>query len=250
MRRGTRVADGRDGTATVPEAGLRRGFGALAVLGVVLVGAAVFGLLYTAFATLTSVLLFGWLLLIGGAVGLVHAVLGRKGNFFWLGAAVAALNIAAGLVMIARPDEAAEALTLFAALLFLSAGAFRLVGGVVVRGPQFGWTLALGALDLVIGVLVLKEWPSSSRYALGVFFSLALLFDGLALVSIGVGGRRVIGMVDDARRAAEPEPGTQPEPQPGAAAEPGPAPAPGSGGAPWPDLEKPAPPAQSDQQTG
>ena len=138
-RRGEQEPEPEPGQAaavvTGPERRLRRGFGVLALLGVVLVGAAVFGLLYTAFATLTSVLLFGWLLLIGGAVGLVHAVLARDGNFFWLGTAVAALNIAAGAVMVVRSEAAAEGLTLFAALLFLSAGAFRLVGGVVVRGP-------------------------------------------------------------------------------------------------------------------
>ncbi|MDH6136198.1 uncharacterized membrane protein HdeD (DUF308 family) [Kitasatospora sp. MAA4] len=189
------------GAATAPERRLRRGFGVLALLGVVLVGAAVFGLLYTAFATLTSVLLFGWLLLIGGSVGLAHAVLARDGNFFWLGTSVAALNIAAGAVMVVRPEAAAEGLTLFAALLFLSAGAFRLVGGVVVRGPQLGWTLLLGALDLVIGILVLGNWPSSSRYTLGLYFSLSLLFDGLALIGTGVAARRVIGMVGEARAA-------------------------------------------------
>lgn len=190
-----------------PERGLARRFGVLAALGVVLVAAAVFGLLYTAFATLTGVLVFGWLLLIGGAVGLVHSVVGRAGNYFWLGAAVAALNIAAGVVMLVRPDAAADGLALFAALLFLSAGTYRLVGGLAVRGQQFGWTLTLGVLDLVLGILVLGHWPSSSRYTLGLFFSLSLLFDGLALVGFGIGGRRVIGMVDEARRAAAVEGG-------------------------------------------
>ncbi|GAA4993376.1 hypothetical protein GCM10025734_22350 [Kitasatospora paranensis] len=186
-----------------PERGLRRSFGVLVGLGVLLVGVAVVGLLYTAFATLTGMLLFGWLLLIGGAVGLVHAVLGRKGNFFWLGAAVAALNIAAGVVLVVRPEADPEGLTLFAALLFLSAGTFRLVGGLAVRGPQVGWTLLLGALDLLLGVLVLAQWPSGSRYTLGLYFSLWLLFDGLGLIAVGAGGRQVIGMVGEARAAAE-----------------------------------------------
>lgn len=202
-RRGGRSGGRSGGTA---ERELVRGFGVLVVLGVVLVGAAVFGLLYTAFAAVTGVLLFGWLLLIGGVAGLVHAVLARRANYFWLGAAVGALNIAAGVVMIWRPDAAAEGLTLFAALLFLSAGTYRVVGGLAVRGPQFGWTLLLGVLDLIIGLLVLAEWPSDSLYTLGLFFSLALLFDGLGLISIGVGARRVIDMVGEARKAEEQAP--------------------------------------------
>ncbi|PRH77803.1 HDED protein [Streptomyces solincola] len=167
----------------------------LAVLGAVLVVGGLVGLFYTAFATLTSMLLFGWLLLVGGFVGLLHAVESRKEGYFWLAVVVAALNIAAGAVVIRHPVESAEALTMFAALLFLTGGVFRLVGSVVVRGPQFGWTLLQGAFGLLLGLLVLFEWPSSSLYVLGTFFSLALLFDGLGLLAIGVGGRRIVHMV-------------------------------------------------------
>jgi uncharacterized membrane protein HdeD (DUF308 family) len=117
---------------------LSRGFGWLAALGVILVLAGLVGLIYTGVATLTSMLLFGWLLLIGGAVGLLHAIQARGTNFFWLGVVVAALNIAAGVVVIRRPEAAAEALTMFAALLFLTGGVFRLAGSLVVRGTQFG----------------------------------------------------------------------------------------------------------------
>ncbi|MCS0638011.1 HdeD family acid-resistance protein [Streptomyces sp. LP05-1] len=174
---------------------LRRSFGVLALLGAILVLGGLIGLVYTGVATLTSMILFGWLLLIGGVVGLVHAVQSRGEGYFWLAVVVAALNIAAGVVVIRHPVESAEALTMFAALLFLTGGVFRLVGSVVVRGPQFGWTLLQGAFGLLLGVLVLAEWPGSSLYVLGTFFSLALLFDGLGLIATGVGGRRIVSLV-------------------------------------------------------
>lgn len=176
---------------------LSRSFGGLALLGALLVVAGLVGLVYTGVATLTSMLLFGWLLLTGGLVGLLHAVQARGTNYFWLGVVVAALNIAAGVVVIRHPDGTAEALTMFAALLFLTGGVFRLAGSVVVRGPQFGWTLLQGAFGLLLGLLVLFDWPHSSLYVLGCFFSLALLFDGLGLIAIGVGGRRIVSLVSD-----------------------------------------------------
>ncbi|KUL48344.1 HDED protein [Streptomyces sp. NRRL F-4489] len=175
---------------------LGRGFGLLAVLGIVLALAGIVGLVYVGVATLTTMLLFGWLLLIGGVVGLVHAVQSRGSGFFWLAAIVAALNIAAGVVVLRRPDASAAALTMFAALLFLTGGLFRLAGAVVVRGPQFGWTLLQGVIGILLGILVLANWPHSSLYVIGCFFSLALLFDGLGLFAMGVGGRRVVGMVE------------------------------------------------------
>ncbi|MFD4989123.1 HdeD family acid-resistance protein [Streptomyces sp. NPDC058374] len=176
---------------------LNRGFGWLAFLGVVLLVAGAVGLVYAGLATLTSMLLFGWLLLIGGVVGLLHAVQSRGSHYFWLAAVVAALNIAAGVVILRSPDVAAEALTMFAALLFLTGGLFRLAGSLVVRGPQFGWTLLQGLFGLVLGALVLAEWPSSSQYVIGTFFSLSLLFDGLSLISTGMGGRGVVSDLAD-----------------------------------------------------
>ncbi|MGW3682841.1 HdeD family acid-resistance protein [Streptomyces prasinus] len=178
-------------------AGLRNGFSRLAALGVILVVAGLIGLVHTAVATLTTMVLFGWLLLIGGAVSLLQAVQARHSNFFWLAVIVAALNIAAGVVVLRTPEAAAEALTMFAALLFLTGGLFRLVGSVVVRGPQFGVTLLQGALGLLLGILVLATWPSSSQYVIGAFLSLTLLFDGLGLIATGYGGRRIVGMVSD-----------------------------------------------------
>ncbi|MFD7433630.1 HdeD family acid-resistance protein [Streptomyces sp. NPDC059861] len=196
-------------TAKDEKAKLRRGFGRLVALGVLLVLGGLVGLVYTGVATLTSMLLFGWLLLIGGVVGLLHAIEGRGSNFFWLAAIVAALNIAAGVVILKSPEAAADALAMFAALLFLTAGLFRLVGALVVRGAQFGWTLLLGAFDLLLGVAVLGSWPSSSQYVIGTFISLALLFDGLGLIATGFGGRRVVGMVEDATGADEGTQGAQ-----------------------------------------
>jgi uncharacterized membrane protein HdeD (DUF308 family) len=188
---------------------LSRDFGWLAALGVILVLAGLVGLVYTGVATLTSMILFGWLLLIGGVVGLLHAVQARGSNFFWLGVVVAALNIAAGVVVIVRPEAAAAALTMFAALLFLTGGVFRLAGSLVVRGPQFGWTLVQGAFGLLLGILVLASWPSSSKYVIGCFFSLGLLFDGLGLVATGFGGRKIVGMVTEQQEAVTKP--TQPE---------------------------------------
>lgn len=207
MARSKDAGDARQTTDSPAAQGARlsRSFGWLALLGGILAVAGLVGLVYTGLATLTSMLLFGWLLLIGGFVGLLHAVQSRGSNFFWLGVVVAALNLAAGVVVIRRPEVAAEALTMFAALLFLTGGVFRLVGSLVVRGPQFGWTLVQGAFGLLLGILVLGGWPSDSQYVIGCFFSLSLLFDGLGLIATGLGGRRIVSLVqpEEASKAEE-----------------------------------------------
>ncbi|MEU2452928.1 DUF308 domain-containing protein [Streptomyces sp. NPDC012765] len=167
----------------------------MTALGVLLVLAGLVGLVYTGLATLTSMFLFGWLLLIGGVVGLLQAVQARRSNYFWLAVVVAAINLAAGFVILRRPGASAEALTMFAALLFLTGGVFRLVGALVVRGSHFGLAIVQGAFGILLGFLILSGWPGNSLYVIGTFFSLALLFDGLSLVAMGMGSRRILGLV-------------------------------------------------------
>ncbi|MFE5810531.1 HdeD family acid-resistance protein [Streptomyces sp. NPDC056491] len=176
---------------------LSRSFAMMTGLGVVLVLAGLVGLVYTGLATLTTMFLFGWLLLIGGVVGLLQAVQSRKSNYFWLAVVVAAINLAAGFVILRRPEASAEALTMFAALLFLIGGLFRLVGALVVRGSHFGLAVVQGAFGILLGFLILSNWPGNSLYVIGTFFSLALLFDGLSLVAMGMGSRRILGLVKE-----------------------------------------------------
>ncbi|MFD8979986.1 HdeD family acid-resistance protein [Streptomyces sp. NPDC059564] len=200
--------DRSDRTAPQPQQEkkeLKRGYGLLALLGVILVIAGLVGLVYTGVATLTSMVLFGWLLLIGGVVGLAQAVLSRGSNYFWLAVIVAAIDLAAGFVILRRPEASAEALTMFAALLFLTGGVFRLVGALVVRGANFGPALVQGAFGILLGVLILSSWPGSSLYVIGTFFSLALLFDGLSLVVMGMGARRILGLVREDEGASGPK---------------------------------------------
>ncbi|MCX4806871.1 HdeD family acid-resistance protein [Streptomyces sp. NBC_01214] len=174
---------------------LNRSFALMTALGVLLALAGLVGLVYTAVATLTSMFLFGWLLLIGGVVGLLQAVQWRRSNYFWLAVIVAAINLAAGFVILRRPEASAEALTMFAALLFLTGGVFRLVGALVVRGANVGLAVVQGAFGILLGFLILSNWPGNSLYVIGTFFSLALLFDGLSLVAMGMGSRRILGLV-------------------------------------------------------
>jgi uncharacterized membrane protein HdeD (DUF308 family) len=190
----TKTAAGA-GTGRHRRSGRGFGCGLSVALGTVLVLAGIVGLIYTATVTLTGMSPFGWLLSIGGVVGLVQAIRARKENAFWLVVAVCALDIAAGVILLRRPEVAAATLTLFAALLLLGAGMFRVVGGVAGLSARTIGTIVVGVADLVLGLLVLAEWPSNSRYAIGAFISLAVLFDGVGLVALGLTGRRIVGVV-------------------------------------------------------
>ena len=78
----------------------------LSVLGVLAVGTALSGI-----ATLVTILYFGILMLVGGGVQVVTALLARTWKGFFLHVLVGILYLVLGGLMIERPDRAARAFT-------------------------------------------------------------------------------------------------------------------------------------------
>jgi len=132
----------------------------------------------TFIATLASVKVFGVLLLVAGITEVVHAVMVRNLRGFALHLLSAVLYLIAGLFMLEDPIRAAAVLTLFLSASFLVGGFLRIVFSLVVRFPSWPWVLLNGAVDLILGVLIWREWPESSLWVIGLFVGIELLFHG------------------------------------------------------------------------
>jgi uncharacterized membrane protein HdeD (DUF308 family) len=151
----------------------------LIVVGGVAIGAA-------ALVTLTTVLVFGWLLLAGGVVEIVNAFLGRSWRGFFLHLLGGILHLIVGALMIDRPERAAEVLTLMLAAAFLVAGTFRVVGALKERFAGAGWILVNGVIAFALGVAIWKHWPESSYRVIGLFVGIDLIFEGWSWVMLGL----------------------------------------------------------------
>jgi len=46
-----------------------------------------------------------------------------------------------------------------------------------------------GALSLILGLLILAEWPVSGLYVLGLFLGVNLLFEGVSWVAMGLAAK-------------------------------------------------------------
>jgi uncharacterized membrane protein HdeD (DUF308 family) len=164
-------------------------------LGVLLILAGGLGLVYVVAATITSAILFAWLLLMAGTAALVDAWQRRGRDGFWASAITAVLNLGAGLVILWKPAESIVALTMLVAVFLLVGGMFRIVGGIAGRVPGAGWLVLHGLIDVLLAVLILADFPNSSYYVLGVFLSVSLLVDGAALVTLGSVAHRGLGRI-------------------------------------------------------
>jgi uncharacterized membrane protein HdeD (DUF308 family) len=149
--------------------------------------------------TLASMYFFGWLLIIGGVVEAVQAFWQRQwgGLIFHLLSGV--LYAVVGFMVLGNPAAGATALTLIIALFFLIAGAFRIIVSLTMRFPEWHWLLLNGAITLLLGLLIWKQWPSSALWVIGLFIGIELIFTGSAWVMLSLAARRFVSQAEVTR---------------------------------------------------
>ena len=140
-------------------------------------------------ATLLSVRVFGWLLLIAGISEVVHAIMVRQLRGFALHLLAAALYLLTGLFILEDTVRAATVLTLLLAASFIVGGFLRVVFSLVVLFPAWSWVLLNGVVDLLLGFLIWIGWPESSLSVIGLFVGIDLIFHGVGWVMLGLGVR-------------------------------------------------------------
>ncbi|MBS0578760.1 MAG: HdeD family acid-resistance protein [Proteobacteria bacterium] len=136
-------------------------------------------------ATLISVVLLGWLLLISGVLALVHAFQTRTWSGFLIYLLSALLRLFTGFMLVRFPVAGAAGITFLLALLFIGGGTFRAIGAGKLRFPRWGWAVASGLISVALGVTLLVQFPLSSLWFIGLAIGVDLIFEGTSLVALG-----------------------------------------------------------------
>jgi uncharacterized membrane protein HdeD (DUF308 family) len=121
------------------------------------------------------------------ASGLLEMAAGwDTGRHRWWAVALGTVLVVGGVLVAAWPGVTLWTLVLITALSLIVHGAGRIGVAVVARRdvPGWGWLLALGAVNVLVGVLAVV-WPQATALVLCVLFGLQVLFLGLALVVAG-----------------------------------------------------------------
>jgi len=137
-------------------------------------------------ATVVSMLFFGWLLVIAAGIEIVQAIMvGKWAGLFqhWLGAVLFGVI---GVLILWRPLVTAEILTLLMGAFFLVAGLFQLITPFVISLPDWGWHTLNGLITLLLGILVLAQWPVSGLWVIGLFVGIELVFYGVAWIALAL----------------------------------------------------------------
>ena len=168
---------------------LREVWGFLLAMGIALMILGVAAIGSSFIATFATVLVFGILLLLGAIFQIVTALWGRSWRGFVLHLLAGVLYLIAGLFMIENPVEAALSLTFLIAVCLLVGGVLRIGLSVVERFPGWGWVLLNGAISVLLGLGIWRQWPLSGLWVIGLFVGIEMLFSGLSWVMLGLSVR-------------------------------------------------------------
>lgn len=177
-----------------PAAGIneiRRSWGWFLVLGIALMLFGAICIAGTIEATLATMLVFGWLLLIAGIVGLIHSFRVRSANGFFLCLLSALFRGFTGYLLICYPAAGAAAWTLILASFFMVSGLFRAIGASTLKLPRWGWSAFSGVVSFVLGILLLVQMPVSSIWFIGFALGVDMMLDGASLVALAVATHRL-----------------------------------------------------------
>ena len=164
------------------------------VEGIILVVLGLIAIVVPPIATLAVELLFGWLFLLSGIVGLITTFWMRSAPGFWWSLLSAVLGIAAGIVLLVWPLSGVLSLTLVLIVFFTIEGIASIMYALEHKrelSGRWGFMLASGIIDLIIAAIILFGLPGSAAWALGLLVGINLAFGGAALIAMGLHAREL-----------------------------------------------------------
>ena len=150
-------------------------------------------------ATITT-LLIGWVLIFVAIAQIVFALHSQTVGKFLLKILLAVIYGIAGVILAFFPISGVAALTMVLGVFLFAYGVVDIVGAFQMQPAHRGWFLFDGIVSLLLGILILARWPSSSLWAIGTLVGVAVLMGGISRIMIAGQVRRAARIVDDVRR--------------------------------------------------
>ncbi len=167
---------------------LRAKWGWIVALGVVFLIAGFIALGSAVAATASAVMIVGIMMIMGGGAEIIAAFSVKGWGKFIVWMLLGALYVGAGIIAIMNPFAAATILTLMLGAALVAGGVLRIFLAFSMKsaGKPWGWVVVSGLVTLLLGAMIIAQWPASSFFVLGIFLGIDLIFIGSGWVTMGL----------------------------------------------------------------
>ncbi|HVT63436.1 MAG TPA: DUF308 domain-containing protein, partial [Legionellaceae bacterium] len=137
--------------------------------------------------TLVSIVFIGLMFLIGGVAQSIDVFKSKQWKVAVWHGLIALFYFLGGCFIIWDPLLASTIITALIGWTLLIIGVVRLVMSISLHGTP-GWTFTLIAsiAAMMLGGIILMQWPMSSLWVIGLFISIELLLNGLHYVAVAI----------------------------------------------------------------
>ncbi len=181
------VSDAQPGVPS-PSEPLRAKSGWIIALGVVYLVAGIVALSSVAFATAVTVFLVGVMMIVSGVAEIINAFQLKTWGKFLLWMLLGALYVVAGILTLENPLLTAKLLTLMLGAFLVASGIAKIILAFSMKaGSSWVVVVLAGVVTLLVGLVIVAQWPVGSLYILGIFLAVDLIFTGVGWISIGLG---------------------------------------------------------------
>jgi uncharacterized membrane protein HdeD (DUF308 family) len=161
------------------------------IAGVLMLLVGAVGMFAPSVMSFVVVTFLGWLFMLSAVIqGYIVYKTYRKSFSAWL---KPVLSLITALLFFFFPIEGIAAVAMLLAA-YLLVDAYSSFGFAMDYKPNSGWLLLIvnALLSILLAVLIVMGWPASSLFWVGLFAAVSLFFDGVALVAMGLGARKLV----------------------------------------------------------
>jgi uncharacterized membrane protein HdeD (DUF308 family) len=160
--------------------------------GIALLVLGTLAIIVPALASLAATLVLGGILLLSGIVGLIATIRARHAPGLWWSLVSALIGVVAGALLLGWPLRGMFSLTAVLIAFLMLEGVVSILYALEHRrglSVRWGWMLASGILDLVLGGVLLAGLPGSAVWALGIIIGINMIFGGWSLIAMALAAR-------------------------------------------------------------
>jgi uncharacterized membrane protein HdeD (DUF308 family) len=172
---------------------LKKSVGWSIFLSILMIVAGVLAMVVPVAAGIAVTILIGWLLIFSGIAHLVFGWQTRSTGGLLLEVLLGIIYTAVGGYLLFNPVAGLVSLTLALAIYLFAEGILEFILAFRLRPlPGSGWLFVDGIVTIILGVMILRAWPSNTVWAVGILVGVSMLFSGIARLMLSLAARRLV----------------------------------------------------------